>query len=437
MTRNVLVLLTVLLVTHSPAKWGAGLLLLALLPLIKGRRKLNVLETVTMVFLGLILSLGILLNLANNQNIPGIVFSVLLLMSNFLIVIIYAGRSQLSDVARALRIFTIVQLVAVIIQYCVLIVVSGSLNIFSVDQSYGDLLAGTFLSFSTPLAVTFSFVALFFVWQYFSCGRRRDLYYCFASVFIVAATGAMSVLILFAPVAVAYVIIKTMTSAIDTAKKIYLVSFLAVTVLSAAVLQASNFAYAEYMYKRMVSEQPPFKVELMKQVFEPSSDSHKFLIGLGAGNFSSRAALLLTGQYLSDQSFVPRSASDETQRYISPFFNVHLRGQTVNDYDALSVVSEPFSMYTTMFAEYGLLGVALFLTLFGYYFLSRKFSNLEVRAFTALAMLFFLINSWLEYPSFPAIFFLLMFCAARASRESSAVLVRSSLTKHADRSRVQ
>jgi len=82
------------------------------------------------------------------------------------------------------------------------------------------------------------------------------------------------------------------------------------------------------------------------------------LIGLGLGRYSSFAALLLTGEFLtSTPSFLPVSYSPETASYILPYWN---RALLESDVWAHGVVNQPFFTYMSLYGELGTLGLTLF-----------------------------------------------------------------------------
>jgi hypothetical protein len=408
MPHNSKLILVTLLLCHSPLKWAVGPLLLILLIIYKKHPPRKNLAIVAATLTAL-LAIGTLINLAHNQNYWGILLSALLLAPNVILIYLYAGRCSTEDTYTALKIFTIIQSATVLLQYIYIAMKIRALNIFAVDQSHGDLLAGTFMSFSTPLATTFAFCAVFFIWHFFKNNSKQDLGYCLASLTLIAATGAMSILITTAPIIIAYAVIKIFRTNLKPSTKFYIIFAFAICTPALAILQATNVTYAQYMLDRLTSAEKPFKIELMENVFTNDLGPN-FYLGLGAGNFSSRSSLFLSGQYLADQMFVPIEPSQETQQHIMPYFNVHKSGMLNNGYDALSVVSEPFSQYTTILSEYGLLGLLIFLALFLYLLFSKYRISLEIKAITLLALSVFITNNWLEYPSFAAIFFLLFTC---------------------------
>ena len=78
------------------------------------------------------------------------------------------------------------------------------------------------------------------------------------------------------------------------------------------------------------------------------------IIGLGPGHYSSRAALMLSGQYLTRASipFFPHNVSDATVTYILPFIG---RQNSSNHF--------PSSSWITLYGELGGTGLTIFISL--------------------------------------------------------------------------
>lgn len=74
------------------------------------------------------------------------------------------------------------------------------------------------------------------------------------------------------------------------------------------------------------------------------------IIGVGPGQYSSRAALIATGEYLTRASipFLPKYTSALTERYILPVFHA-----------ANSTISSPNSSWVTLYGELGIIGTGI------------------------------------------------------------------------------
>jgi hypothetical protein len=82
----------------------------------------------------------------------------------------------------------------------------------------------------------------------------------------------------------------------------------------------------------------------------PQRDPLAPLVGVGLGHYSSRAALILSGEYLtSNVSFLPQQESRWTRLYVTPLWNRRLTASVANQGNA----NEPFSSLQSIYTEFG------------------------------------------------------------------------------------
>ena len=140
------------------------------------------------------------------------------------------------------------------------------------------------------------------------------------------------------------------------------------------------------------------------------------LLGLGLGRFSSRAAMILSGGYLSGGSgVVPISRSPETKIYIYDVWNDSTKAKFGG-----SIMGMPTSSFQAVLIEQGILGFLLLLALIYRLrtFASRQFKDAGdpvSRAFltgTSFIILPFILltftDVWLEFPTFTLFPFVLI-----------------------------
>lgn len=83
-----------------------------------------------------------------------------------------------------------------------------------------------------------------------------------------------------------------------------------------------------------------------------------WLFGFGPGTYSSRASWILSGNYLSSQSYVPISPSEPWQLYLKDIWNVQL----LSIYRwAHGVANQPFATWLTVLGEFGIAGLSFFI----------------------------------------------------------------------------
>lgn len=85
------------------------------------------------------------------------------------------------------------------------------------------------------------------------------------------------------------------------------------------------------------------------------ADGKTLAVGLGLGRYSSRAAMILSGNYLRNHpDWIPRSASEETQRYIDPRWTRSAKVRAAG-----SILGMPTSSAQSILIEFGVVGTAL------------------------------------------------------------------------------
>ncbi|MQT75615.1 MULTISPECIES: hypothetical protein [Pseudomonas] len=409
--------LLVLLLTHSPLKWLSAVPLIGLAVLYVNAAKPNRTETIIILTLTILLIVGAILNLAQDQSATSIILGIYLLLPNLVLPLIFSKAVPYCDPVKTFKNFTLIQFIFITFEFFWLAATYKTLDIYTVDQSAGDHIAGTFITFSTPLAISFSFIALFFLSLFFKTSDKKHLFYTSLSVLIVLATGAMAVATLLLPILIVYFSHQTIRSKINVKRKVFFVLVSIVLFISVLIVQQSNIAYTQKNIELIQEANKPLKIELAVKVAQNALNFGEFFYGTGIGTFSSRASLFLSGHYLTDQYFIPVSPSELSKILILPYFNTHTPGVLTNGYDSLSIVSEPFSQFTTLVSEYGVFGLLIFIL--GYTWLiliSIRKRNATLFTYYMLSLLFLLINNWLEYSSFTAVFLLLISIETRSTK---------------------
>lgn len=101
----------------------------------------------------------------------------------------------------------------------------------------------------------------------------------------------------------------------------------------------------------------PRKLVAWLNYFHMISENLSILItGVGGGNYNSRAAFMLNGDYTS-VSFIPVSISQWHQMYIMPLWSKEILSEAYQD----GSMNQPFSNFLSILAEYGIFGFTLFI----------------------------------------------------------------------------
>lgn len=134
-----------------------------------------------------------------------------------------------------------------------------------------------------------------------------------------------------------------------------------------------------------------------------SEHGTQMIFGAGLGQYSSRAAMILTGEYLSDQAGdLPVSMSEATYENIYPLWNRISRSIPYQD----GVLQQPFQSVQSWVMELGLVG--LLIVVLAALALGMRLSQVvasEALRFVGFGLLVLvpvlcLSDNWLEYPSF-------------------------------------
>lgn len=136
---------------------------------------------------------------------------------------------------------------------------------------------------------------------------------------------------------------------------------------------------------------------------EQFSSDFNLIFGYGFGQYSSRASLIASGEYLRSQiSFIPIFISPIMQEYLIPYWNKSIWSVQFQD----GVMNQPFFSILSIFTELGVLGFIL--SLLGLFFsirytlrIIKKYKRRSAFAFFAIICVFpFLLftDNWLEYP---------------------------------------
>jgi hypothetical protein len=259
----------------------------------------------------------------------------------------------------------------------------------------GDWSVGTLgISEGTTLFILYAFALIKYLHQYF---KTKDLYFiAFAIICFFGLLTAVNVsLTLFFIISIV----------------LYSLGFLKgvktkITVLIAAVLMMTifwnvsdpwikngivrTFTDSEYREERVK------KIKTYRDTFItiPMKDIKFLLIGNGMGNYSSRAALTVTGYYVpwfSNNNFI--RVSEYTSQYIRPEIYAQY---------GVSQTDTPSSQYITVMGEFGIIGFALFLFCF-FRILYKENSINRLSIIFFLCILF--IDNYLEFYKIVLIFY--------------------------------
>ncbi|MCX7205743.1 MAG: hypothetical protein NT086_07105 [Proteobacteria bacterium] len=340
-------------------------------------------------------------NFVSGNNVFWYLFNIL----PFFVVWILVYQFKYDQIAYGIKWFVVFETVILAIQYIYQAIKCGNINIYAENFGAGDLMAGSLGSFSTPLAVSMCMLTLICLRYALHKRNLSYLYFSFVSFFCALLTGAMSIIfVFFAACLSGFVIFLLIDFNMDSLKKFFYISIVMSVVL---IMQPDNVSYAFGLLEKSAEFELPFKAYLLKttitNMFVTGDIS---LFGVGGGNYSSRAALIVSGEYLGSQpDFIPATPSYYTSYYITPFFNKYYYETDLFGFDVGSMVSEPFLQYTSILAEGGILAIlVLFALILKMLFEAIKFKDPIMLGFVSFFIGVLFTNAWLEYIEFVAVF---------------------------------
>ena len=131
-----------------------------------------------------------------------------------------------------------------------------------------------------------------------------------------------------------------------------------------------------------------------------------FIIGAGAGNFSSKLAfkasnVQILGKYVDRLAYVSPEFKDN---HLKLTLRIYLKSLSEH-----SIINFPNSVFNQLLGEYGIIGLILFFVFYVWFFL-KKFKILTYgRILLPMCLLFLLTDYWFESLSMVIIFELMMF----------------------------
>ncbi len=410
-----------LFVAHSPNRYLATILLVlvAVLQLTKPG-KVNICYTQAALWGGFLLAQAIGLgsfvaHFSSFNNATWAVFNYLPIVA----ALILCSALSLNEIESGLKFFIAAEAAILIMQYSVLMAKYKTPFVFSAYSGAGDVLSGSLMGFSSPLAISLAMISVYFIFSSFGAnGSKQHLLYGALSAFFSTFPGMMSSVAVFVFSISAVVIIFTFREFIflRASKWNIIVALLIVCGGSGlAFFLGGNLKYMLKIFTLMTEfNNPPIKVLMVQKVAELFTTSDYLVFGTGVGNFTSRAAAMVSGQYFKAQPFfISITPSIEMQRYVLPYWNHGMYDQIVGGSIGNSMINEPFNTHLSVLSECGVLGFCAWVS--GNVYCFVKAITTENRSLMAVLIFNFGIlftNDWLAYASFSLTSVMLMKASA-------------------------
>lgn len=308
----------------------------------------------------------------------------------------FIRSNSIEIIKNTLEAYFFICLIVIFIQYILAVIEYNHLNPFIVTQSAGDLFKSIFANSSVNMIIM-SFFALFF---YFN---KRKAFAILAAVSMLL-TGFMSGIILFCASLLATSFLLTKR---PITKKLGLILVFIFAFICFLLISPQNISYSAGYLERIARMEGdvPFKILSFKETISYwVSSIRSFLLGAGPGNFSSRVAFIISGDYVS---WFP-----EHLIYIGEEFKTYHFSLWTHDFNnpwdnRENTANQPFSFYNQLIGEYGLIGISSFIFFYlGYYMKNYRF--LTFSKYLLIALLgYFILDYWFEYFSVIIVFELL------------------------------
>lgn len=377
------------------------ILMLEFLVLIIKKREIKI--TTLSLFFIIYLIFNILLH---EFKIPNFLFSILYYSTTFFSYFVFKKvrielREKIEDILKIISDIIIIELIT-IITYAIF-----HINIIKASIDF-DWVVGTFGKYQGNILLFFMlFSFLLFTYHYRITKEKKDLIYISISIIISIFTGSIALLILFL---LSYIVI---TIILKKGKGKVSKIVLSISAIAVFICVTPNWI-KEYIinlrdYNYLVSHIS--KIESYETTFItiPKEDKMFLLFGNGIGNYSSRAALTCTGEYINGYSkFFNESMSKYTKTYIYPNLMNVMKNK-------LGSMDTAYSSIITIQGELGIIGILFFIVYWMKLFISNK--EEVSRTFLLFFILSCFIENYLEFAKVICVVFFLYFIVENEEKE--------------------
>lgn len=253
-----------------------------------------------------------------------------------------------------------------------------SLDPFAGGIDMGDFFVGTTFDpgIGSFVAIKMGMMTLMFLPFWFAQKNLRNSIYLVLLLLGWILPSAIYTLILGLLVVAFHYIVKSIWRALYTFKMSTAIFYMTLVGIGLFVVFAythqRNISYAVYSLNSVYSTitgvgkvESSRKVLYYKNTFStlPVEHPEVFLAGVGPGNYSSRSAWLVSGEYLARQpAYIAVTPSDVAQEFTISLWSKDLISQTFKG--AGSIRHQPFSSWVSVFSEIGLPGLIIFILIF-------------------------------------------------------------------------
>lgn len=274
----------------------------------------------------------------------------------------------------------------------------------------GDFICGIFSNSSVNMIFNG-----FFFFYYFM--RRQTRNYILAGIVVLLTTFMAGLLL----AVFSFVIILLLNPAIRFQYKVIGLGIIILAYVGFSVLSPENVEYAANNIKAALSRNPPRKLVSYEQTWNFfKEDLVQGTVGAGPGNFSSRTAFIMGGDYVS---WIPEKAVYRSEEFSENHFrlwNSEILSRPYQD----GTANQPFSIYNQLLGEYGLIGLVVFFVFYLGHYIKNYREFTYGKYLLVFMLLVFVLDYWFEYISVVVLFEIFMLLQLKElnteSREAKA-----------------
>jgi len=308
------------------------------------------------------------------------------LQSSNIVVKSVFGLSELS-IEKILNITFKLNLIFVLFQFFSMCLEMQTAFPFS-SMSAGDNIKGIFRNSSVNMIIM-SFYTVYYAY-------RKKYKLLVLAIIVMVSTFYMSGLVLMSIILFLYTFFMF---SLGNKFKVFIGAVIIIFVFTK--ISPNNVGYVKHILTdKITSKTVSFKQTLAHWTDHPIN----FVFGAGGGKFSSRAAFITAGEYVS---WYPKNIEYKSSAFKNNHFslwNNEILSKSFKD----GTSNQPFSFYNKIIGEYGLFGMLLFVLFLFYYIKHYKILTYG-KILLPLLLVYFLLDYWFEYFSVIIFFELFLF----------------------------
>lgn len=258
----------------------------------------------------------------------------------------------------------------------------GAYLIGGFDLDAGDFVEGTIhpalnaeRAFSNPMfAVNLFFLILFLIPSVRKDDRYSRLLIAVGSITLIFASVVHVLMFIFIAVIISFIILDF--ERIFNAKFVKYASVILLIPIILIIFQPKNFSLiGSYFLKTASGELPKVTVTIRSFSSVPAEYSHMPIVGLGPGQFVSRASLIGSGRYIGGDFMNPRSPVPFMEPQMTSVFKDHvfdLWELSRQDIYGGGSTAKPYYSWLAVYTEFGIL-----ILIFGLWYIYKQLKRIK------------------------------------------------------------